>query len=241
MDYSRQIATIGEEGQRRLAHSRILVAGAGGLGSSLLPALASSGVGNITLYDPDTVSASNLSRQLLYRMKDIGRYKADAARDFLADINPDISIQAFRESFPFSGQYNLLIDATDSLPHKQKLALFAWQSNTPAILGALSPLEGNIFLQQRRAPGIPCFHCLFPEAGTTQQLRESFSEGVLSALPQFAGSAMAYYAILLLLQKPVTGNLIRITPSGARTLRQAPSQTCPYHPGTLSHRENTNQ
>lgn len=165
--YERQLPLSGwgHEGQEALKKARVLVAGAGGLGSSVLIYLAAAGVGRIRIVDSDRVELSNLNRQTLYSTHDIGKLKAPAAKERLALLNPDIEIEALAESitgetvFDLVGEYPVIVDAMDNLPTRLLLNRVALERNLPLFHGAVYGFEGRattIVPQQT-----PCLRCLY--------------------------------------------------------------------------------
>ena len=149
--YDRQIMMpeIGEVGQERLKRSRVLIAGAGGLGSPIAVYLAAAGVGTIRLIDHDVVDISNLNRQILHGDKDVGRWKVDSALDKLSGLNPEIRVEAVRETI---GEDNvsrlaegcdLIVDAMDNLPTRYLLNGVAVERRIPFFHGAVRGFEGR--------------------------------------------------------------------------------------------------
>jgi len=166
--YERQIMLPewGEEGQERLKGSKVVVAGAGGLGSAILSYLAVAGVGSIRVIDGDTVELSNLNRQILHSEKDIGRKKVDSAREELKSLNPHIEIEAIGEVitednvFEMVGDY-LIVDALDNLPTRYLLNRVAVQRKLTLFHGAIYGFEGRV---TTIIPGkTPCIKCLYKD------------------------------------------------------------------------------
>jgi molybdopterin/thiamine biosynthesis adenylyltransferase len=165
--YERQLAIPGwgKEGQERLKQAKVLVAGAGGIGSATLFCLAAAGVGKIRIIDSDRVELSNLNRQTLYSINDIGRQKAIAAKERLALLNPDIEIDALAESiteenvFDLVGEYPLIVDAMDNLPTRYLLNQVAVSRQLPLFHGAVYGFEGRATTVM--PPVTPCLRCLY--------------------------------------------------------------------------------
>ena len=203
--YARHIVLreIGGQGQKRLKAAKVLVVGAGGLGSPALLYLAAAGVGTIGLIDDDTVSNSNLQRQVLFRDADIGTPKVHAAAAALRALNPFIEIRpyAFRlsdENAPELFQdYDLILDGTDSSATRYCVNAACVGLNKPLISGAISQWEGQISVFQ--SPG-PCYACLFPAAAADGLAPSCAEAGVIGALPGVIGAVMATEAI-----KHITG------------------------------------
>jgi len=166
--YERQIIIPGwgEQGQEKLKKAKVVVVGAGGLGSAILNYLAVAGVGSIRVIDGDTVELSNLNRQILHLEKDIGRKKVDSASDRLQSLNPHIEIEAIGEViiednvFEMLGDY-LIVDALDNLPTRYLLNRVAVKKNLPLFHGAVYGFEGRA---TTIIPGkTPCIKCLYKD------------------------------------------------------------------------------
>ena len=165
--YDRQIMIpgIGEAGQEKLKKAKVLVAGAGGLGSPICIYLAAAGVGTIRLIDDDTVDLSNLNRQILHCTQDIGRPKGDSAKDKLALLNPEVKIEARQVTI---NEYNinslvegcdLIIDAMDNLPTRYSLNKAAIEKGLPFFHGAVRGFEGRAMtIIPGRTPCLRCMH-----------------------------------------------------------------------------------
>jgi molybdopterin-synthase adenylyltransferase len=165
--YDRQIMLkeIGEEGQERLKRAKVLVAGAGGLGSPICLYLAAAGVGTIRLIDGDTVDLSNLNRQIVHGFGDIGRAKVHSARDKLGDLNPAVHIEALAVTITEDNIESLLetcdliVDALDNLPTRYLLNQAAIRHQLPFFHGAVSGFEGRVMTV---LPGqTACLRCMF--------------------------------------------------------------------------------
>ena len=166
--YERQIIIPGwgEEGQEKLKKAKVLVAGAGGLGSAILSYLAIAGVGSIRVIDGDTVELSNLNRQILHSEKDIGRKKVDSASDKLQSLNPHIEIEAIGEFITEDNVFEMvddypIVDALDNLPARYLLNRVAVKKNLPLFHGAVYGFEGRA---TTIIPGkTPCIKCLYKD------------------------------------------------------------------------------
>jgi molybdopterin/thiamine biosynthesis adenylyltransferase len=166
--YARQavIDGFGREGQERLKKARVLVAGAGGLGSVVSVYLAVAGVGTMRLIDHDKVELSNLNRQILYGDKDIGRTKVDSAKERLEGLNPEVVVEAIAETitednvFELADGYNLIVDAMDNFAIRYILNRAAIDRGIPFIHGAVRGFEGRT---TTIIPGrTPCLRCIYP-------------------------------------------------------------------------------
>ena len=165
--YDRQIMIkeIGLEGQERLKRAKVLVAGAGGLGSPICLYLAAAGVGTIRLVDQDMVDLSNLNRQILHGDKDIGRAKVDSAKDTLGSLNPTVTIETFQKTITENSinglveGCNLIVDAMDNIPTRYILNKAAVEKGLPFFHGAVRGFEGRAMTI---LPGrTPCLRCLY--------------------------------------------------------------------------------
>ena len=165
---------FGEEGQLRLFRSRVLVVGAGGLGSPVIHALAAAGVGCLRIIDYDTVSLSNLNRQTLYRRSDIGRMKSEAASEWVRSFYPECTVEAFAE--PLSENHlkgmDLAVDATDNYPARLLLDRLTETAGIPMVHSSVSGLAGQVatFL-----PGGRRYRELFPIGGQSESERSERS------------------------------------------------------------------
>ena len=193
--YNRQILIdgIGIEGQEKLKKSKILIAGAGGLGSPVSLYLAAAGVGTLRIVDNDKVSLSNLNRQILYRNKDIGAGKAETAKAKMLELNPHISVESITELITgdnvddLAEGCDLIIDAMDNFAARYLLNDAAIKKNIPFIYGGVYGLEGA--LSTIIPFQTPCLRCIFPAApppGTAP---------VLGATTGIIGSLQAMEAI----------------------------------------------
>jgi molybdopterin-synthase adenylyltransferase len=164
--YERQILIPGwsKSGQEKLKKAKVLVAGAGGLGSAILTYLAVAGVGRIKIIDGDTVELSNLNRQVLHSDKDIGRNKVDSAKEKLEALNPHISVEALKATIDESNVFDLvadylIVDAMDNLPTRFLLNQVAVKKNLPLFHGAVYGFEGRATTV---VPGkTACLRCLY--------------------------------------------------------------------------------
>jgi molybdopterin-synthase adenylyltransferase len=164
--YSRQILLFGEEGQEKLKNAKVLVAGAGGLGSPVSTYLAITGIGKIILADFDSVDVSNLNRQFLHHEKDIGKLKVESAKEKLLSMNPNIEVETISEMLTESNldalipECDIIVDALDNLETRHILNRLAVKRRIPLIHGAVTGYDGQV---TTIVPGkTPCFYCIFP-------------------------------------------------------------------------------
>lgn len=203
--YARHIALreIGGPGQARLKRASVLVVGAGGLGAPVLMYLAAAGVGRITVIDDDTVSLSNLQRQIIHAEERLGMAKVDSARIALAGINPFVALTPLRARLEAVSAravvtgHDLAIDATDNLPTRHLLNAACVAARVPLLSGAISQWEGQVTVYDP-ARGAPCLSCLFPTMPAEGLAPSCAAAGVMGALPGIVGSMMAAEAIKLL-------------------------------------------
>ncbi|MEE2773789.1 MAG: HesA/MoeB/ThiF family protein [Pseudomonadota bacterium] len=195
---------IGGSGQNKLLQSKVLIVGAGGLGSPVISYLAASGVGIIGISDHDVVSNSNLQRQIIYKTKDVGKSKALCAKKFAQKLNPNIKIIGIPHSISENNavhivrDYDFVIDGSDNLSTRYLLNKVCYAHNKAFLIGAISQWDGQIGLYDPNK-GSPCFNCVFPNSETYNNLEGCSEGGVLGPLPGIVGSIMAAEAIKYLL------------------------------------------
>jgi len=208
-DYSRQMALreVGPQGQARLAASSVLVVGAGGLGVPVLTYLAGAGVGRIGIVDADRLEPSNLHRQTLYALADVGRPKAELAAQRLRTLNPAIAVEVHAVRLDAANgaaliaPYGLVIDCTDNFSTKFLLNDLCMQLGRPAILSSVYQYEGQ--LQALRPDrGGSCLRCIWPEASRDGLVGSCAEAGVLGPVPGVFGSLQALEALRILLDLP---------------------------------------
>lgn len=202
--YSRQIMLpqFGIEGQQRLAAGRVLIVGAGGLGSPAALYLAAAGVGAIVIADPDKVELSNLQRQVLHRTATLGEAKVDSARTTLAAINPLVKVTPLACRLEGDAllaqvrQADVVVDCTDNFGTRFAINAACVSARTPMVSGAASRFEGQLTVFLPGQPDSPCYRCLYGDHGDEQL---SCSEnGILSPVVGSIGCLQAIEAIKLL-------------------------------------------
>ena len=203
--YSRHILLpgIGEPGQQRLLRSRALIVGLGGLGSPAAMYLAASGVGELVLSDYDYVELSNLQRQIIHTSADVGRDKVDSARDFIARLNPEVSVETLAHALDDEDledevrRADVVVDACDNFETRFQLNEVCWRTGTPLVSGAAVRLEGQVSVFDPRDSASPCFHCLYGDVDAADG--EPCSRiGVLAPLLGIIGSIQATEALKIL-------------------------------------------
>jgi molybdopterin/thiamine biosynthesis adenylyltransferase/molybdopterin synthase catalytic subunit/rhodanese-related sulfurtransferase len=201
-DYSRQtrLPGFGAEGQRRLADSRVLVIGAGGLGASALSYLAGAGVGTLGIVDGDRLEASNLHRQVIYSAADVGEWKVDLAARRLRELNPAVRVEVFRGTLSRDGieatfrQFDLVLECTDDASSKYLCSDAAVATQTPIVFASIYQYEGQLHAW---SPGsrTPCMRCLWPEPPPPGAVGTCAGGGVLGPVPGILGALQATEAI----------------------------------------------
>jgi len=216
--YNRQILLpqMGEDGQRALKESRVLLVGAGGLGSPVALYLAAAGVGTIGLVDFDVVDLSNLHRQILHGSAGVGSSKIDSARDRLHDINPNVEIKAYEARFESGNAleiargYDLIVDGTDNFATRYLVNDASVLLGIPNVYGSVYRFEGQASVFG--APDGPCYRCLFREPPPPHLIPSCAEAGVLGVVPGLVGTIQATEAIkqLLGLGDTLVGKLLTI-------------------------------
>lgn len=190
---------VGMEGQRRLKAARVLLVGAGGLGSPAALYLAAAGVGTLGVVDDDVVDATNLQRQILHGTSDVGRSKLDSAADRLREVNPHVAVEphALRlgsaNALDLIARYDLVIDGSDNFPTRYLVNDACVLTGKPDVYGAVLKWEGQVSLFA--TPGGPCYRCLFREPPPIGLVPNCAEGGVLGVLPGIVGSLQALEAI----------------------------------------------
>lgn len=214
---------VGVEGQRRLLDARVLVVGAGGLGSPAAMYLAAAGVGTLGIADGDRVDLSNLQRQVLHGTPDIGRPKVVSARERLLHLNPSIDVVAVQTSVDAANAlevlegWDVVVDATDTFAARYLLNDAAHLLGTPLVQGAIHRFEGQVTVF-RNLPGDPCYRCLFPDPPAPGSVPSCAEAGVFGVLPGVVGSLQATEAIKLIVGTgdPLVGRLLVFDALGMR-------------------------
>lgn len=203
--YSRHILLpqVGEGGQRALKRARVLLVGAGGLGSPAALYLAAAGVGTLGLIDFDTVDLSNLQRQILHGSAGIGSSKLDSARDRLRDINPNVHVEPYpvrlssENALEIARGYDLIVDGTDNFPTRYLINDTSVLLGIPNVHGSVYRFEGQASVFG--AAGGPCYRCLFREPPPPHLVPSCAEGGVLGVVPGLVGTIQATEAIKLIL------------------------------------------
>ena len=225
--------SIGKPGQDRINASKVMLVGLGGLGCPAAQYLAGSGAAELHICDFDTVSESNLARQLLYSPGDIGRGKCTAARDSLNRMNPQVSIhvhdirvdQAFLETA--AADLDLLVDASDNYGTRLAINKACLAAGLPWVMGSCIRMEGQVMLFDPRNGTSPCYRCVYGEAPDT--LEDCPGAGVFAPVAGMVGTTMAQLALARLagLEMPQGLNLLDAECMSWRQLGVSKNPHCP--------------
>ena len=199
---------VGPAGQARLRGARILVVGAGGLGSPVAMYLAAAGVGTLGIVDFDVVDATNLQRQVIHGTRDVGRPKLDSARDRIAEINPHVQVEGFALRLTSANAreivrgFDVVIDGTDNFPTRYLLNDACVLEGKPNVYGSILRWEGqaSVFWAERG----PCYRCLFAEPPPPHLVPNCAEGGVMGVLPGIIGSIQATEALKIVLDEGET-------------------------------------
>ncbi len=226
---------IGEDGQRRLKASTVLVVGAGGLGSPVALYLAAAGVGRITLADFDVVDVTNLQRQVLFGTRDLGREKVVAAADRLRDLNPHVAVEPLAERVSSANvralvrAADVVVDGSDNFTTRYLVSDACVLEGRPYVYGSIFRFDGQASVFH--PPAGPCYRCLFPEPPPDALVPNCAQAGVLGVLPGLVGSIQAAETLKLLLGigRPLLGRLLLVDAldGGFREVRLRRDPACP--------------
>ncbi len=235
--YSRHILLpeIGIEGQELIRAASVLIVGAGGLGCPAALYLAASGIGRITLADPDEVDLTNLQRQILYRTEDIGLSKAAAAQAALARINPEVSIITLPERLAGSAlehavaTHDVVLDCSDNFATRHAVNRSCVAQRRPLVSGAAIRFDGQLAVFDARRGDSPCYACLYAEDTMPEEANCALM-GVVAPLTGVVGSLQALEALKLIAGAGTvsTGQLLLIDAlqGGLRTVRVPRDPAC---------------
>jgi molybdopterin/thiamine biosynthesis adenylyltransferase len=226
---------IGEAGQQRLLDSRILLLGAGGLGSPAALYLAAAGAGTLGIVDMDVVDASNLQRQILHNVDRIGERKVDSAKKTLTQLNPDVDVVTYDVRFGADNVldiidgYDVIVDGTDNFPTRYLLNDASLVKHIPVVHGSIFRFEGQVTVFEPYEG--PCYRCLLPEPPPPELAPSCAEAGVLGVLPGIVGSIQALEAIKVVLDlgDPLVGRLLAYDAleESFRTFKVRRDPTCP--------------
>jgi molybdopterin/thiamine biosynthesis adenylyltransferase/rhodanese-related sulfurtransferase len=197
------LAEVGLSGQERLRSARVLLVGAGGLGSPAALYLAAAGVGTLGIVDADAVELSNLQRQVLHGQTTLGVPKTESARWRLDDLNPEVSVETHpvrltsENALELLGRYDLTVDGSDNFPTRYLVNDASVLLGKPYVYGSIFRFDGQVSVFA--APGGPCYRCLFADPPAPNLVPNCAEAGVLGVLPGIVGSLQAAEAIKLIL------------------------------------------
>ena len=203
--YSRHIilSEVGGKGQKKIGRAKVLIVGAGGLGSPVAFYLAAAGVGTIGLIDPDLVDLSNLQRQIIHHTADIGRSKVESAKEKILALNTDVKVISYHETLKAENaleifnEFDIIIDGVDNFPAKFLINDAAFFTKKPLIHGGILRFEGQLFTI---LPGnSACYRCIFPKAPPTGLVPSCQEAGVLGTLAGLIGTLQGTEALKLIL------------------------------------------
>ncbi|MBV6492136.1 MAG: Sulfur carrier protein adenylyltransferase [Turneriella sp.] len=227
--YSRQILLRGINAQKRLKAAAAVVVGAGGLGATILPLLAASGVGKIIIYDDDKIERSNLGRQWIFREDEIGKNKVDTMAKFLRRLNPHIEIIPYEKKFteedaPLLEGIDILLEGSDSLKTKFLVSDLAKKYRKNALVASLGASQGHAMLVGKGA----CYRCVFDEIDAGE-LPTCASEGILSTFPAVVGSSVAHTALEHLLGEDSVSKFWVFEKNQCRQIKIQTQKGCEHH------------
>jgi adenylyltransferase/sulfurtransferase len=234
--YSRHIIMpqVGSKGQRNLLDAKVLIIGAGGLGSPVAVYLALAGVGTIGIVDFDVVEISNLQRQILHRQSDIGKSKVLSAQESLAEYNSDVKVVGHEapltseNAMDIIPQYDIVVNGADNFAARYLVNDASYLSGKPLVDGSILIFDGqaSVFI-----PGQGCYRCLFPTPPPPGVVPSCAEAGVLGALPGLVGSIQAVETMKLILGagEPLVGRLLLIDALSMdfRTVKLRRNPQCP--------------
>ncbi|MDA9062892.1 HesA/MoeB/ThiF family protein [Candidatus Pelagibacter sp.] len=197
--FSRQIVLkdIGIIGQKKILSSKVLIVGAGGLGSPVAEFLSRAGVGSIGVVDDDKVSLSNLHRQSLYNTSDIGKFKVKIAKDKIKKINPNTKVTIYKirlnnNNFKkIINDYDYVVDGSDNFTTKFLLNDYCLKFKKVLVTGAISRFDGHVFTFNFKNKKVPCLRCFFQESKISDDLLNCESEGILGTVAGIVGTIQA--------------------------------------------------
>ena len=197
--FSRQIVLkdIGILGQKKILLSRVLIVGAGGLGSPVAEFLSRAGIGSLGIVDDDKVALSNLHRQSLYNTSDIGKFKVKIAKDKIKKINPNTKVTIYKirlnnDNFKkIINDFDYIVDGSDNFKTKFLLNDFCLKFKKVLVTAAISKFDGHIFTFNFKNKKIPCLRCFFQETKISDDLLNCEAEGILGTVAGIVGTVQA--------------------------------------------------
>lgn len=202
------LCEIDTAGQQRIARARVLVVGAGGLGSPVALYLGAAGVGSLGIVDADTVGLSNLQRQIMHTTADLGRPKADSAREAVEALNPAVKVTAYREFLTgenaerIIGDYDIVVDCTDSRCSRRLVSSLCVSMGKPLVYGAVSRFSGMVFTH---LPGTCAYDDIFADGTAADEAPSCAQTGILNSAVGVIGSIQATEVLKIITR---TGELL---------------------------------
>ncbi len=226
---------VGEKGQQKLLESKVLMLGAGGLGSPSSLYLAAAGVGNIGIIDMDVVDASNIQRQILHNLDRVGERKVDSAKKTLTALNPDLNVATYDvrlgadNILDIIDGYDIIVDGTDNFPTRYLVNDAALLKKIPVVHGSIFRFEGQVTIFDPYNG--PCYRCMIPEPPPAELAPSCAEAGVLGVLPGIVGSIQALETLKMLLNlgETLVGRLLAFDAleESFRTFKVRRDPACP--------------
>ena len=220
---------VGGQGQHRLKAARVLIIGVGGLGSPVTLYLAAAGVGTLGIVDDDTLSLSNLQRQIIHETAQVGALKVESARDMVGRINPHVTVETHptritaENALDLIGRYDLVVDGSDNFATRYLVSDACYLAKRPLVFGALGPFDGYIttFKPHEKKPDgtpWPTYRCIFPEAPPPGTVANCAEVGILGAVAGVVGTLLATETLkeILGIGETLAGRLMIYDALGAR-------------------------
>ena len=237
---------FGEEAQLRLKNSKVLLVGAGGLGSPVALYLTAAGIGHLTIIDADKVELSNLQRQILHDETSLGTTKVKSAHKRLTALNSDTTINLIEDSFNLNNaqdlveEHDLIIDGSDNFPTRFLVNDACYFSEKPLVYGSIFQYEGQLTLFNPKKKG-PCYRCIVPEVPEDGAVPNCLEAGVIGTLPGIIGSLQSMEAIKYLsgIGTPMVGKMLyyNALQTEFRNITLHPDPQCPLCSKSASLRE----
>ena len=204
--YSRQIVLrdIGISGQKKIINSKVLIIGAGGLGCPIADYLSRAGIGTLGIADHDKVNLSNIHRQSLYNIKDIGKFKVEALKNKIKQINPSIKLKLYKKKInedsleKIINNFDIIVDGSDNFKTKFLLNKFSIKYNKKLIVGAISKFDGHIFSFNFKNKKNPCLKCFY-QSDPSDDILDCESEGIIGPLAGIVGNMQSMQVLKAIL------------------------------------------
>ena len=217
--YSRQIVlkNVGTIGQKKILNSNVLIVGAGGLGCPIIDYLSRAGVGKIGIIDFDKIDISNIHRQSIYTLKDIGKYKVEVLKKKIIDINPDVKAKIYKKkitrknAYKLLNQFDIIVDGSDNFKTKFLLNRFAKKLKKIFIVGAISRYDGHIFSFNFKRNNEACLKCFY-QSEVNEEVLNCETDGILGPVAGIVGNIQANEALknILGIQNQLTNKILII-------------------------------